>query len=58
MSRYDVYAIGNALVDYEFEVSVAELSRLGISKSVMTVAKTGRWMEMSDSFMRSAAIEV
>jgi len=42
MSRYDVYAIGNALVDYEFEVSVAELSRLGISKGVMTLIEESR----------------
>lgn len=42
MSRYDVYAIGNALVDYEFEVTVAELARLGISKSVMTLIEEAR----------------
>lgn len=46
MSRYDVYAIGNALVDYEFEVSVAELSRLGISKSVMTLIEEARHDEL------------
>ncbi len=42
MSQYDVYAIGNALVDYEFEVNVAELNRLGISKSVMTLIEESR----------------
>lgn len=42
MSRYDVYAIGNALVDYEFEVSVSELNRLGIAKGVMTLIEESR----------------
>lgn len=46
MKRIDVYAIGNALVDYEFEVSVAELERLGISKSVMTLIEESRHDEL------------
>jgi sugar/nucleoside kinase (ribokinase family) len=37
MTEYDVYALGNALLDIEFEVSPEELQRLGIDKGVMTL---------------------
>ena len=37
MTEYDVYALGNALLDIEFEVSPEELQKLGIEKGVMTL---------------------
>ncbi len=37
MAKYDVYGIGNALVDMEYEVDVADLEALGIDKGVMTL---------------------
>ena len=37
MSRYDVYALGNALVDMEYEVTVEDLLHLQIDKGVMTL---------------------
>ena len=37
MTQYDVYALGNALLDIEFEVSPKELEKLGIEKGVMTL---------------------
>ncbi len=37
MTEYDVYALGNALLDIEFEVSPEELQKLGIDKGVMTL---------------------
>ena len=37
MSTYDIYALGNALVDMEYEVSADDLKRLGIDKGVMTL---------------------
>ena len=37
MAKYDVYGIGNALVDMEYEVDVADLEVLGIDKGVMTL---------------------
>ncbi|KAB2923714.1 MAG: adenosine kinase [Candidatus Contendobacter sp.] len=37
MAKYDVYGIGNALVDMEYEVEVADLEALGIEKGVMTL---------------------
>ena len=37
MTKYDVYALGNALLDVEFEVSPEVLQNLGIEKGVMTL---------------------
>ncbi|MGD8207582.1 MAG: adenosine kinase, partial [Thiohalocapsa sp.] len=37
MSRYDVYALGNALVDMEYEVAEEDLKHLNIDKGVMTL---------------------
>ncbi len=37
MTKYDVYGIGNALVDVECEVSPELLRKLGIDKGVMTL---------------------
>ena len=40
MSHYDLYAIGNALVDTEYEVSDAQLSAMGVEKRHMTLIDT------------------
>jgi sugar/nucleoside kinase (ribokinase family) len=37
MAKYQVYGIGNALVDMEYEVEAADLGILGIDKGVMTL---------------------
>ena len=37
MTKYDVYALGNALLDLEFEVLPDVLQNLGIDKGVMTL---------------------
>jgi sugar/nucleoside kinase (ribokinase family) len=37
MAQYDVYALGNALLDIEFAVSPEVLQNLGIEKGVMTL---------------------
>ncbi|MCF7983216.1 MAG: adenosine kinase [Thiohalocapsa sp.] len=37
MSKYDVYALGNALVDMEYEVTEDDLKHLNIDKGVMTL---------------------
>ena len=37
MTQYDVYGLGNALLDIEFEVSPEVLQHLGIDKGVMTL---------------------
>lgn len=46
MSRYDVYAIGNALVDVEYGVDPGDLRRLGIDKGVMTLVEAERQAEL------------
>ena len=40
MSHYHLYAIGNALVDTEYEVSDELLSAMGVSKRHMTLIDT------------------
>lgn len=42
MRKYHVYAIGNALVDLDFEVCNATLDRLSIDKGVMTLIDEDR----------------
>ncbi len=42
MSHYDLYAIGNALVDSEYEVSDAQLQAMGVDKGHMTLIDTAR----------------
>jgi len=37
MTSYNIYGVGNALVDMEYEVSPEMLDRLGIDKGVMTL---------------------
>ncbi len=37
MSQYDVYGLGNALVDMEYSVTPADLAAMGIDKGVMTL---------------------
>ena len=44
--RYDIYAIGNALVDTEVEVSDAFLERMGIDKGMMTLVDEVRQHEL------------
>ena len=42
MQSLDVYSLGNALVDVEYEVTPQELERLGIDKGVMTLVEEER----------------
>ena len=37
MTAYDVYGLGNALVDIEYEVTAQQLRELNIEKGVMTL---------------------
>jgi sugar/nucleoside kinase (ribokinase family) len=48
MAKYDVYGIGNALVDMEYEVEVADLEALGIDKGVMTLVDEECQLRMMD----------
>jgi sugar/nucleoside kinase (ribokinase family) len=42
MTTYDLYAIGNALVDSEYEVSEAQLQTMGVEKRHMTLIDAER----------------
>lgn len=46
MNNYDLYAIGNALVDTEYEVSDAELQAMGVEKRHMTLIDAQRRAEL------------
>ncbi len=46
MAKYDVYGIGNALVDMEYEVEIADLEALGIDKGVMTLVDEEHQLRM------------
>jgi sugar/nucleoside kinase (ribokinase family) len=46
MSHFDLYAIGNALVDSEYEVSDALLKTMGVDKSHMTLIDTPKRAEL------------
>lgn len=47
--KYDVYGIGNALVDIEFEVSTAFLTDSGIEKGLMTLVDEKKQSQIIES---------
>ncbi len=49
MKKYNVYGIGNALVDIEFEVSPTQLKELQIDKGVMTLVDELRHWDLVDT---------
>jgi sugar/nucleoside kinase (ribokinase family) len=48
MKNYDVYALGNALVDMEYEVTTEDLSHLNIDKGVMTLVDEAHQLRIMD----------
>ncbi len=48
MSQYDVYALGNALVDMEYEVEPDDLRHLSIDKGVMTLVDEAHQLRIMD----------
>jgi sugar/nucleoside kinase (ribokinase family) len=48
-TKYDVYAIGNALVDMEYEVNDLFLSKYKIDKGLMTLVDEARQNELLDA---------
>ena len=46
MSHYDLYAIGNALVDSEYEVTDVQLQAMGVAKRHMTLIDAPRRAEL------------
>ena len=49
--HYDVYAVGNALVDKEFEVSDAFFEAHGIEKGLMTLVEGEAQAQLVDLLM-------
>ena len=47
--KYDVYAVGNALVDKEFEVSDAFFDSHGIEKGLMTLVEGDEQAKLVES---------
>lgn len=52
--KFDVYAIGNALVDTEIEVSDAFLEQMGIQKGVMTLVDRDRQLAVIEALREHA----
>jgi len=48
MTGYDVYALGNALVDMEYEVTEEDLRHLDIDKGVMTLVDEAHQLRIMD----------
>ncbi len=48
--QYQIYGIGNALVDFEIEATPEELSALNIEKGVMTLIEEARQDELLHAF--------
>ena len=48
MKQYDIYAIGNALVDTEIEVTDEDLNNFGIEKGFMTLVDEDRQRELME----------
>lgn len=46
MAKYDVYGIGNALVDMEFEVTPEFLQKMNVEKGLMTLVDENRQEEL------------
>lgn len=48
MAKYNVYGLGNALLDIEFKVTPDLLQKLGIDKGVMTLIEADRQQQLID----------
>lgn len=55
MKNYDVYAIGNALVDTEIEVDDDFLARMGVNKGLMTLVDEARQQELTQALAKTPA---
>jgi sugar/nucleoside kinase (ribokinase family) len=55
--KYDVYGIGNALVDMEFEVSNEFLDKHGVQKGVMTLVDEDTQFKLIEDINRKETVE-
>ena len=56
MAKYNIYGIGNALVDQEFEVTDAFFAENKIEKGLMTLIEEDQQHALLDALMTKAAI--
>jgi len=56
MKRYDVYGMGNALVDMEFEVTDDFLLTMGVEKGFMTLVDEERQFELLEYLRREHSV--
>lgn len=54
MNKYDVYGIGNALVDMEYTVELADLAALDINKGVMTLVDEPQQLRIMEYLSKRA----
>ncbi len=57
MKKYNVYGIGNALVDIEFEVTDEFLEKHGISKGVMTLVDQNLQFKLIDDINHAETVQ-
>ena len=53
MTNYDVYGIGNALVDTEFEVTDSFLKEQGIEKGCMTLLSRQEYKSLYETLSKN-----
>ena len=46
MKKYDVFGIGNALVDIEYRIAIEELESFDLPKGIMTLVPASRQKEL------------
>jgi len=56
VKEYDIYAIGNAMVDTEYEVSDDDLNQFGVEKGFMTLVDEARQNELTDLLDKNKAV--
>jgi len=55
MKTYNIYGVGNALVDFEYSVTESDLSAMEIDKGVMTLIDADRHDQLVDSLSNTAS---
>ena len=57
MAHYDVYGLGNALVDTEYHVSDALLEALGVEKGMMTLIDDSQLIGLEEQLRNQAVLK-
>ena len=57
MAHYDVYGLGNALVDTEYHVSDSLLEALGVEKGMMTLIDNSQLIDLEEQLRNQAVLK-